>query len=219
VNKGKQFWLELWQQGRTAFHKDFVNPDLERYWSSFNLSPPATVLLPLCGKSQDILWLAEQGFQVIGIELSELALLQFAEENNLSMSKKTHGEAINYSTPEISIWIADIFSLNIDSIPPVDAIYDRAALIALPKKLRPDYVRRCLQWLKPDGKIFLKTMSYDEVQLCGPPYSVTASEVKVLYKERETLICLSERRTEVDAVDPLYERGLQLRSDYIWQIQ
>lgn len=62
-------------------------------------------------------------------------------------------------------------------VPPVDAIYDRAALIALPEKVRPSYVEHCLQWLRPGGAILLKSMSY-QGSMQGPPYSVEHSEIQ-----------------------------------------
>lgn len=219
MNSGKQFWLDLWYEGRTSFHKDIVNADLKTYYSSLELPAAATVLVPLCGKSLDMLWLVEQGAHVIGIELSELAVLQFASENHLNMTKKACGAAINYSTGSISIWVADIFTFPAAFIDQVDAIYDRAALIALPPKLRTIYVQSCLQWLKKDGKIFLKTMSYDQMQMEGPPFSVTDSEVQMLYRGCHTPQCINETTRQINEDDPLYARGLRGSTDHIWLIQ
>lgn len=216
MNKGRQFWLDLWHEGRTFFHRDTVNADLIKYWSNLNLPQDAQILVPLCGKSLDMLWLAEQGFQVIGIELSEKAVLQFAKENDLHFTKRVSSQAINYFSPSISIWVADIFSLSTSTIEPVDAIYDRAALIALPENLRSNYVQTCLKWLKPQGEILLKTMSYDQSQMEGPPFSVSDAEVKRLYSRCESMLCMSTTKRQIDANEPLKERGLQECSDSVW---
>ncbi|MBA2652808.1 MAG: thiopurine S-methyltransferase [Tatlockia sp.] len=218
MNKGLQFWVDSWHEGRIPFHKELVNPDLKRYWPGLNLSPKARVLVPLCGKSVDMFWLASQGFEVIGIELSELAILQFAEENKITLTKKVYEDAIHYFSPQFSLWVGDIFSLNLERMSPVDAIYDRAALIALPEKIRPSYVEICLKLLKKNGKILLKTMYYDESELQGPPFSVPDSEVKVLYKDREIVNCLHENGLKVDKKEHLFQRGLRHREDYVWQI-
>lgn len=219
MNNGQQFWLDLWQQDKTNFHRDVVNADLIKYWLALKLPAAASVLVPLCGKSLDMLWLAEQGFQVTGIELSEKAVLQFAEENHLSMTKKVYNQGFVYFNSAISIWVADFFSLPFSSIKQVDAIYDRAALIALPEKLRTNYVQRCLKWLKPGGKILLKTMHYDQTQMRGPPFSVSAKEVNKLYNNCQSVLCLSEATHEVDPRDHLHARGLEKQTDAVWLIQ
>ncbi|KTD15969.1 thiopurine S-methyltransferase [Legionella lansingensis] len=215
----KDFWLKIWQADNIPFHQDKINPDLIQYWPSLNLSPGAKVLVPLCGKSLDLLWLMQQGFHIIGIELSELAVQCFASENNLPMTKRLDQGFICYSAPSISIWVEDIFNLNRDFIGQVDAIYDRAALIAIPAKLRPRYIKTCLQWLAPQGKILLKTLTYEEKQMEGPPFSVDDAEVKALYSSCQELQCIKETSREVDKSDPLYARGLKQSTDKVWLIR
>lgn len=219
MNIGQQFWLNLWREGKTIFHRDEVNTDLSTQWPSLQLQTAATVLVPLCGKSLDMLWLAEQGFQVIGIELSEQAVLQFGEENRLTLVKKIHSQAISYVTESLTIWVADIFSLDPAFIVPIDAIYDRAALIALPANLRSQYVRICQQRLKARGKILLKTMHYDESQMRGPPFSVSGAEVRQLYSNCQTILSIRETNRQVDEQDPLHARGLREVTDRVWYLQ
>ncbi len=220
MNKGQQFWVELWREGRTHFHREDVNPDLIAYWPSLHQAPNATVFVPLCGKSLDILWLSQQGFNVVGIELSEEAVKQFAVEHQLDLQREARGQATCYFTHSISIWVADIFSLAPSHIAPVDAIYDRAALIALPKKLRSHYVDLCLQWLKPGGAILLKTLSYNQQDMEGPPFNVSDEEVVQLYSsECSEIKCIksSERSKNLD--DHLFQRGVNKIKDSVWSIR
>jgi thiopurine S-methyltransferase len=220
VNKGQQFWVDLWRDGRTYFHKEEVNPDLIAYWPHVNNVPNATVLVPLCGKSLDILWLSQQGFKVIGIELSEQAVMQFAEEHQLHFQQVRFGDVQHFMTESISIWVGDFFALEPSLISPVDAIYDRAALIALPEKLRSIYVERCLKWLKPQGAILLKTLSYNQEEMQGPPYNVTDEEVYKLYKKSNSEVKrlkVSERSEEPKEL--LFQEGMVKITDSVWYLR
>ncbi|WP_298627515.1 thiopurine S-methyltransferase [uncultured Legionella sp.] len=218
MNKGKQFWADLWRTGRTSFHKEEVNPDLISYWPELNLAPDATVLVPLCGKSLDMLWLSQQGYYVIGIELCEQAVLQFASEHQLVFQQRNFANAMNYYNDVFSIWVADVFTLDTTLIPPVDAIYDRGALIALPAALRPVYVTTCFKWLKSSGSILLKTMTYNQREMEGPPYSVTDDEITHLYKNCEINYLKSTTNTR-DSNDPLFARGVRMVNDKVWFIR
>lgn len=182
MSKGKQFWLDSWQQNRIPFHKIETHPDLLAFWPEMQVRPQSTILVPLCGKSLDLLWLVQQGYQVIGIELSEQAVVQFFTEQKIEFTKEEKDQVTCYMTDNLLIYVGDIFALNPGLIPLVDVIYDRAALVALPPKLRPAYSSLCLNWLKPQGSIFLNTLSYMHEPRLGPPYSVPPEEVAELYK-------------------------------------
>lgn len=219
MNKGQQFWLDIWREGRTYFHREGIHPDIITYWPKLQLPPQSKILVPLCGKSIDMVWLIQQGHQVTGIELSEEAIKQFATEQNISLQKDELVNAKHYFNDNISLWVADIFSLDMALIPKVDAIYDRAALIALPETLRQAYVTRCLQWLNPHGYILLKTMDYPQEDMEGPPFSVSDDEVKRLYQECQSIELLSCTERINDPNDHLVARGLKRVFDKVWLIK
>lgn len=219
MNKAIEFWLSRWEEGQIGFHKSQVNPDLEDFWQRFALPEGSRVLIPLCGKSLDMPWFAKQGMKVTGIELSPIAIEQFAQEQQLTFKIEEKNNALCYSADHLEIWCHDIFTLNPKAIDPVDAIYDRAALIALPEKLRQDYVKTCLQWLKPKGKILLKTMAYDETQMQGPPYSIPHEEVMSLYQTFQSKTLLRHNERLIDESEHFYERGLRSASDSLWLIE
>jgi thiopurine S-methyltransferase len=216
---GLKFWLESWEEGRIPFHNMAVNMDLAYFWPAMEIQAGSTVLLPLCGKSVDMLWLKEQGLQVIGIELSELAVSQFMRENNLDYQKEQQVNLIKYVSDDISIYVADYFQLDKKALPAVDAIYDRGALVALPPNLWQPYVDTYLQWLKPSGRIFLKTVDYDQHVMEGPPYALCDKTVRELYRQCEKQQCLLHRYHYLADTDRFYLRGLREQSERAWMIQ
>ena len=80
---GKDYWLERWEQEETGFHQSDTNPYLCQYWKELYLDQDDTVFVPLCGKSQDMLWLSAQNHKVLGVELSAIAVEGFFKENKL----------------------------------------------------------------------------------------------------------------------------------------
>ncbi len=169
----KQFWLDKWEKAETGFHQDEVNPYLQRYWSRLGLAAGSTVLVPLCGMSADMRWLAEQGFQVIGVELSELAVERFFAHWGVEPDVEIFTGMMRYHYQNITIWCGNLFELDSDVLVQVDAIYDRAALIALPDDIRQRY----LQYL-PKKPRLLVTLCYDQQQMAGPPFSVGPIQVE-----------------------------------------
>ncbi|HAU1181366.1 TPA: thiopurine S-methyltransferase [Legionella pneumophila] len=219
MNKGQYFWNELWYEGRISFHKEEVNPDLIAYVSSLNIPAKGRVLVPLCGKSVDMLWLVRQGYHVVGIELVEKAILQFVQEHQITVRENTIGQAKQYFTDNLNLWVTDIFALNSALIEPVDAIYDRAALVALPKKLRPAYVDICLKWLKPGGSILLKTLQYNQEKVQGPPYSVSPEEIALSYQQCAKIELLKSQKRIQEPNDHLFNLGISEVNDYVWCIR
>ena len=167
-------WKSRWVEGRTGWHEAGGNSALREYWPTPGNGE--RVLVPLCGKSPDLLWLAQQGHEVTGVELSEIAVRAFFEESSLDF-ETTEADGflvLECSSPRITLVCGDYFDY---SDKPFDALYDRASLVALPRHIRPDYVRHTKSLLKPDATQLLITLEYDQSRADGPPYSVLADEV------------------------------------------
>lgn len=175
----KQFWLELWESNEIPFHKASVHPALPRYESRLHLEG-ARVLVPLAGKSLDMLWLRAQGAYVVGVELSEIACRQFFEENNLDYRVETKGDYVSYCSDGLCLYQGDFFSFREEM--DFDYAYDRASLIALPPKLRFDYARQLAKLVRPQGQKFLISLEYSSADFDGPPFSVSADEIATLYQ-------------------------------------
>lgn len=175
------FWLDRWQKSQIGFHQGHVNPHLEAYWPHLGLSSESSVFVPLCGKSLDMLWLAGMGHPVIGVELSDIAVKSFFDENNLSPSISPKHPFDVYRHDEIKIFCGDFFSINQDDLNTVKGMYDRAALVALPPDMRQNYVLHLKDILPADVQILLVTFDYPQDQMDGPPFSVGKDEINRIY--------------------------------------
>lgn len=178
-----EFWLERWQQNQIGFHQGRVNPYLQQYWPQLDIAPGNRVFVPLCGKSGDMLWLRAQGYDVVGVELSELALRAFFEENQLTVEVRSEDGFQVFDSDGIRLYCGDFFHLTRDHLAGVGAVFDRAALIALPPEIRPEYVAHLHGLLSPGAQTLLVAFEYPQSQMQGPPFSVEEAEVRVLYRD------------------------------------
>ncbi|MDH4561206.1 thiopurine S-methyltransferase [Pseudomonas sp. BN411] len=174
----EQFWQSRWAENQIGFHQRDVNPYLERYWPQLALPRGCQVLVPLCGKTLDMLWLAGQGHRILGVELAERAVQDFFAEQGLTPEVTQQGELRRYSAGAVEILQGDFFAVTAADVAQCQALYDRAALIALPPVMRDDYVAhlQCILPARCDG--LLVTLDYEQVRLEGPPFSVPEGEVR-----------------------------------------
>ena len=162
-----EFWHKKWASNQIGFHLPQVNPYLQRFWPDLNLAAQARVLVPLCGKSLDLLWLAGRGHRVLGIELSEKAVEDFFSEQQLQPQISEHGVFKVYRAGSIELWCGDVFALTAEDLADCSALYDRAAVIALPAPMRERYAEH-LQNILPAGlKGLLITLDYDQCKFPG----------------------------------------------------
>src|SRR5665811_341557 len=133
-------WLQCWRDQRTDFNQKTVNQLLTRFWPSLDLARGIRVFVPLCGKSLDMIWLANQGHEVIGVELSPIAVRAFFRENRLQPARRQVGKFTLWKHGRLSILCGDYFSLTKGDLGHIDTVYDRAALTALPEDIRLLYV-------------------------------------------------------------------------------
>lgn len=176
-----EFWLERWQANLIGFHQDEINDYLLRYWPKLGVMHNSRILVPLCGKSLDMLWLAEQGHPVIGIEISQLAVESFFNDNGLTAEIHKEEYGLRYTSGQLDILCADYFALSRQDIGEVAAFYDRAALIALTPAQRPGYVAQLGKLIGAGTHGLLITLAYNQLEMSGPPFSVTDDEVQRLF--------------------------------------
>jgi thiopurine S-methyltransferase len=203
----KDFWLERWEREEIGFHQNEVNPYLCEFWPELALTRGGMVFVPLCGKSQDMRWLHEQGHQVLGVELSAIAVQAFFKEYDYTPQHINDGKFDRYEANGISILCGDFFDLGKEELAKVSAVYDRASLIALPPDMRASYVRHLVDILPPATQILLVTVDYPQQEMQGPPFSVSSDEVETLYRKYADVQLLTHQ--DVLAQNPRFQqRGL-----------
>lgn len=171
-----EFWHHKWREGDIAFHEGEPNTLLQAHFQRLDIRAGSRIFLPLCGKTRDIAWLLERGYRVAGAELSELAITQLFRELDLEPRISKAGSLTRYSANNIDIFVGDIFALHRDTLGPVQAVYDRAALVALPADTRQRYTAHLVE-ITDGAPQLLITFDYDQSQMDGPPFSIDQDEV------------------------------------------
>lgn len=210
-----EFWHGKWASNRIGFHLEDVNPLLIEYWKKTNPNYEDKVLVPLCGKSEDLVWLASKHEDVQGVELSKIAVRAFfAEHFYTPMVTSINGQHELYQFDELSIYAGDFFTAPVQS---ADIIYDRAALVALPEEMRAEYALRLKSLLNPGGRILLVTLDYVQEEMAGPPFSVTEQEVNRLFGEYKIT---KLNRDEADEHHPkIAQKGLTRFAEEVYLIE
>ncbi|WP_062267745.1 thiopurine S-methyltransferase [Endozoicomonas arenosclerae] len=173
-------WVTRWKEGRIGFHRPEYNESLLKYWPQLDQSGAQSVLVPLCGKSLDMIWLKQQGLEVIGTELVKMAVEAFYQEQNLQPEIQDHQAYRHWQANDIHILEGDFFELPEGSVQST-VFYDRAALIALPQTMRKQYVTQLMQTAPDLKEGLLITVEYDQDLVPGPPFSVREPEVRELF--------------------------------------
>ena len=205
------FWLERWNRAETGFHQQHINPYLGYYYGE--MGPPREkrsalrVFVPMCGKSRDLWWLAENGYETVGVECSELAVENFFGEQELEYNKARLGEHVRYRSGKLEILLGDFFALTPEALGGVTDIYDRASLIALPKEMRRQYVDRITQLQAPETRTLLITLDYPQDEMEGPPFSVSDDEINDLYGGNYNIEKLASKNI-IDDEPRFKDRGL-----------
>ena len=203
------FWLARWQSNQIGFHEGAPNALLMSHLAALDLPAAARIFVPLCGKSQDMHWLLAQGFTVVGIELSRLAVEQFFAELGLDPVVSRAGRLERFEAGGVTLFAGDIFDLDRATLSAVDAIYDRAALVALPAPLRQRYAAHLIE-LTSAAPQLLVTFEYDHACRPGPPFSVMEAEVRAHYAAAYRL-----ERAEIREVQGGF-KGVAAAQESVW---
>jgi len=211
------FWEQRWSLNQTAFHLPSVNPHLKKHLSAFNLEISDKVFIPLCGKSNDIAWLASEEYRVLGVECSDIAIKSFFSENKLLPDTAQDENFSVYNSRNICLLGGDYFALTQSQLADTVLVYDRASLIALPESLRKPYVNHLIKLLPESAEIFLITLEYNQADMSGPPFSVDHNQVQQLYAPHFKVEILDE----IDVLEQhqkFKERGLNYLIERIYRI-
>lgn len=176
------FWFQRWATNDIGFHEKDVNPALVNHFKELALTKGQRVFVPLCGKTLDIAWFLKKGYRVAGAELSPKAIDELFAGLRLKPTITAVGDMGHYRADHIDIFVGDIFHLTKKMLGPVDAVYDRAALVALPKDMRIRYTRN-VKTLTDCAPQLLVSFEYDQALMEGPPFSVSDAEINEHYHD------------------------------------
>jgi len=203
------FWHQLWESNDIGFHQRAVNPLLAECFNTLSLADSSRLFIPLCGKTLDIAWLLSKGYRVAGAELNKPAVEQLFSELGVEPRVSKLGKLDCYSAENIDIFVGDIFDLSAEVLGDVDAIYDRAALVALPEAMRKNYRDHLLEITNIAPQLLL-TFEYDQTVMQGPPFSISTNDIKRYYSDIYTLSLLKK------IVVPGGLKGQCAASETIW---
>jgi thiopurine S-methyltransferase len=214
----KNFWLSRWEENDIGWHHEEFNPHLLGFWDNLEISPGARILVPLCGKTRDMAWLAEHDYRILGIEISPVAASAFFAERGLEPRISEGERFYRWHAGAYDILCGDLFLLEEEDIQPIDAVYDRASLVALDGDQRKAYAG-LLDSLLPKGcSVLLVAMDYPQHEMQGPPNSVTEGEVRDLFSSGFEIELLDSLDLMKDT-DRYQNRGLSRMSEQIYRLK
>lgn len=201
------FWRERWRLSQIGWHRPDVHPLLAQGWSELGVEPASPVFVPLCGKSVDMAWLVGRGHRVLGIDISAVAIETFIAEQQLDLATHDSQRFQRWSGQHYDLLAGDFFALKPADLTPVQAVYDRAALVAFEPAERLRYAAHMQAIVPPHAAILLITLDYDQGDMEGPPFAVSDAEVDRLFGERYSIRRLA--RSDILTEEPRFrERGL-----------
>ena len=203
------FWHDRWTTGNIGFHEGEANRLLVEFGDELGLADGDRVFVPLCGKTRDIAWLLSRGYQVVGVELSEIAVVELFEELGVEPDSADIGSLKVYRSDGIDIFVGDFFDLSKDVLRAVDAIYDRAALVALPEDMRTRYARHLVA-ITDNARQLLICFVYDQQLMTGPPFSIDDDIANRHYSHHYDMRLLAE----IELVDGL--KGKHPATEKAW---
>jgi thiopurine S-methyltransferase len=215
-----EFWIQRWQNNQLGWHRPEVHPSLIKFFPSFNLEPGDSVFVPLCGKSVDLAWLADQGLKVVGNELSPIAIQDFFRAEELEPVRTEAGSLTSWQAGPYTLYEGNYFDLTPAHVSDVKFIHDRAALIALPKEGeygRKAYMKQMRKLFSAGVQTLLITLDYDQTVMNGPPYSVGYEEVIWHYAFDHIIEFLTDEAI-LQQEEKFRQRGLQQLTEWSFKM-
>lgn len=172
------FWFKSWDLGGfyTSFHRSDIHPYVLQYMNPESIEGK-NILVPLCGKTVDMIYLSRFANRVIGVEIVEKAIIQFFEENNLTYNQL---DEETYISGNITILKTDFMALSKERIGEIDWVLDRASLVALPFEMRTEYIRTLDRITDVGTKQLIITLEYFPL-INSAPFCIKPTEVEEYY--------------------------------------
>lgn len=200
-------WARYWVENRLGFHEGQVNQYLQRYFQQFACKPGERIFMPLCGKAMDIFWLSRQGFHVVGVEISDIAIEAFFSESGLEYTLQREPRFKIYRAPNITLYCGDFMDLEPRHCADCVLVYDRASIVAIEPFNRISYVEQLLRIVSAGIPMLTIVLDYDQSKLQGPPFSLSVAELQALYESSYRVIEL-EVSEQIDERERWRKSGL-----------
>ncbi len=213
----REYWAAEWREGRVPWHGPSVHRDLVDFGPNFLQGGAHRVLLPLCGKTLDLAWLAARGHDVFGIEYVTQAVHSVFEEAGLDPVDEVVGPHAARRSGTLTVVDSDFFALDLEAIGQMDRVWDRDALVALDVSERVDYVNRILAMTRPGGQIMVNVFTYDTTKFDGPPYSISDVELKALFAGTRSVKLLRRDKTKIR--QPIVLQHIEGTSTDTWLVE
>ena len=202
-------WHDRWAKGRTGWHETGGNAGLRGHWHF----DARRVLAPLCGKTPDLVWLAKRGHEVVGVELSDIAIREFFAEQKLSFDIEIAGSLTAYRCRELPVTLfhGDYFEF---AAGPFDALYDRGAFVAIDPGMRERYAAHSRKLLRDDAAILLVALEYDQSVVAGPPFALMPTDLPQYFGDLERV----HDQDDIDNCPPKFrDAGLTEIREVVWR--
>ena len=132
-----------------------------------------------------MVWLRDIGHEVIGCELSPLAVEGFFKDNGLDPVVESDGDLVRWSSDGITLFCGDIFDLTSDRVESPSALYDRASIVSMPRDQRALFAQHLAGLLDAESSGLLISFEYPQDEMEGPPFSVSQNELITIFSSFE----------------------------------
>ncbi|MBV7538439.1 methyltransferase domain-containing protein [Duganella sp. sic0402] len=152
------FWDERFERSFTPWDQGGVPQALRGFAAA---SAPLVTLIPGCGSAYELAFLAEQGWDATAIDFSPAAV---ALGKTLA---GPHAERVNQA--DFFLW---------QPARPLQLIYERAFLCAMPRAMWPQVAARWAELLAP-GALLAGYFFFDDAPK-GPPFGISRAQLDAL---------------------------------------
>lgn len=205
----ERFWHQRWETNNIGFHSSQAHPLLVQHVELLDLKKGEHIFIPLCGKTLDIAFFLSRGVKVTGVELSETAIEQLFDELGTTPKVQKIDGFTHYRSENIDIYVGNIFDLDQEILGSIQAVYDRAALVALPEDMRYRYTEHLIQVTNSAPQLLI-CFEYDQDIMDGPPFSVSDKEVVEHYQSNYDIHLIESREVKGGL------KGFCLAQEKIW---
>ena len=202
------YWESRWRKDKIGFHMPDGFPGLRKQWAGLELPENPRVLVPLCGKTEDMIYMEAKGAEVVGVEISEKAILDFFSDHRRQYEISNYAEFKIYSSQHIKLWQGDFLKYP-EQKSEFNLIYDKAALVALPPGKRPSYADKLANLAGPKYKILLHHFIYPSRRCQGRHLVSAGKEIDSYFSDRFSSHLLEENEIPAGKFIPFQRRGIE----------